>query len=233
MKPGIDVSHWQSDIDWPQVKAAGVVFCFYKATEYPLGKTQVYVDDRLEANAKGCSENGIYHAPYHFYRTHIKPEVQAAGFLNVIRSLPFNMRPVLDLEVAGKSGAALCADVKVFCDTIESELKVKPIIYSSGGFWRSFMIKDKYANVLPFVGYPLWIAQWTLYWPSPLYPFAGWNFWQHSETGRMPGVKTLVDLDWFNGDSLDFMKFVYPNTTAEGALASSTQETTPAAAAAT
>ena len=171
MKPGIDVSHWQSDIDWPQVKNAGVVFCFYKATEYPLGKTEIYVDDNLEANARGCAENGIYSAPYHFYRTHVDPEVQAAGFLGVVRDLPFTMRPVIDLEVAGKRGAALCADVKAFCDVIENELKVKPIIYSSGGFWRSYMIKDKYANVLQFTGYPLWIAQWTLYWPSPVYPF--------------------------------------------------------------
>lgn len=212
MKPGIDVSHWQSDIDWPQVKAAGVVFCFYKATEYPLGTTEIYVDDNLEANAQGCADNNIYSAPYHFYRTHVDPEVQAAGFLDVIRSLPFNMLPVIDLEVAGKSGESLCQDVKAFCDVIEAELKVKPIIYTSGSFWRSYMIKDKYANVLQFTGYPLWIAQWTLYWPSPLYPFAGWNFWQFSDSGRMPGIKTLVDLDWFNGDNLDFLKFIYPTT---------------------
>lgn len=212
MKPGIDVSHWQSDIDWPRVKASGVEFCFYKATEYPLGKTDIYVDVNLEANAQGCADNNIYCAPYHFFRTHVDPEVQAAGFLGVIRDLPFNMLPVIDLEVAGKSGAALCEMVEAFCLVIENELKAKPIIYTAGGFWRSYMIKDNYSNVDRFAGYPLWIAQWTKYWPNYLYPFAAFNFWQYSETGRIPGIKTHVDLDWFNGDSLDFLKFVYPNS---------------------
>ena len=212
MKPGIDVSHWQSEIDWPQVKAAGIEFCFYKATEYPLGGTDIYVDDNLELNAQGCADNDIYSAPYHFYRTHVDPEVQAAGFMGVVRDLPFSLRPVIDLEVAGKKGAELCADVKAFCDVIENELKVKPIIYTSGSFWRSYMIETAYANVLDFVGYPLWIAQWTLYWPSPLYPFAGFDFWQFTDSGRVPGIKTLVDLDRFNGDNQDFQKFVYPNS---------------------
>ena len=42
MIPGIDVSHWQGDIDWLKVAQCGVKFAFIKATEFPDKKTTVY-----------------------------------------------------------------------------------------------------------------------------------------------------------------------------------------------
>ncbi len=47
--PGIDVSYWESGIDWPKVRATGQRFVFIKATE---GET--YTDPTFEDNWNGA-----------------------------------------------------------------------------------------------------------------------------------------------------------------------------------
>ena len=37
---------------------------------------------------------------------------------------------------------------------------------------------------------------------------AGWTLWQHSSTGSVPGIAGKVDLDRFNGSSLQASLFV-------------------------
>jgi len=215
MKPGIDVSHWQREIDWKLVKKSGVHFAFFKATEFPPGKTELYIDPELYRNAAGTSENNIQSAPYHFYRTHIPPLTQAFAFLDTIKDLPFTLRPVLDLELAGKHGAPLCSDVLQFLEAVQDQIGVSPIIYTSGGFWRSYMIYGKFENVLPFSGYHLWLAQWGFTMPKPLYPFSMPDFWQFSQTGRIPGVITHVDLNYFMGGDMSLIYlqcWKYPKT---------------------
>jgi len=211
MIPGIDVSHLQKEINWKEVKKAGVRFAFFKATEFVINSTRLYVDTEMTRNAIGTAENRIHSAPYHFFRTHIPGAAQANAFLDTIKDIPFSLRPVLDLELAGIRGAALCKEVHDFCLTVEDSLDVKPIIYTSGGFWRSYMIQDKFDNVLRFSGYPLWLAQWGFLMPRPLFPFAGTNFWQYSETGRLPGIVTHVDLNWFMGGEMELLPFLFLN----------------------
>jgi lysozyme len=207
MIPGIDVSHWQKDIDWAQVKKAGVRFAFYKATEFPLGKTQVWIDPNLQANAAGTASNRIHASPYHFFRTHVPGEYQAIAFIEAIRHLPFGLAPALDLEQAGFRGRPLCNEVLAFLQRVEDAFQIKPIIYTSGAFWREYMIHDKFENVLPFSPYKLWLAQWGFTMPKPVFPFPAASFWQYSETGRIPGVKPYVDLDYFMGDEIGLLPF--------------------------
>ena len=40
---GIDVSHWQGDIDWPKVKQAGIEFAIIKAGGTPA---RCYTDSK-------------------------------------------------------------------------------------------------------------------------------------------------------------------------------------------
>ena len=207
MIPGIDVSHWQKEIDWPLVAKSGVRFAFYKAPEFPLGKTSLFIDPQLKNNAAGTAANRIQAAPYHFFRTHVPGEYQAIAFIETVRDLPFSLAPVIDLEVAGKRGKILCTEVLNFLLRVEDAFKVKPIIYTSGSFWREYMIHDSYNNVLPFAGYPLWLAQWGFTWPRPVYPFPMANFWQYSETGRVPGVITACDLDYFMADDIGLLPY--------------------------
>lgn len=206
MIPGIDVSHWQSVIDWQKVKAAGYRFAFMKATEYPDKQTKRFLDPSLERNAAGCRENNILFGAYHFFRTHISSVDQAHGFCDAIENIGYTLPPVLDLEAAGKRGAVLAEMCSNFLFTVESRLGVKPIIYTGGGFWFTYVFNGTYRNADFAIGYPLWIARYSGSWPAPLYPFAGWQFWQYSDTAKVPGVATNCDVNWFSGDTLDLAR---------------------------
>ena len=133
MKPGIDVSHWQKEIDWKQVKQAGVRFAFFKATEFPPGKTERFVDPQVYNNAAGTAAHRINSAPYHFFRTHIPATVQAFGFLDIVKDLPFTLRPVLDLELAGLRGRALCNEVLLWLETVED------LVFA---LWKQIILND-------------------------------------------------------------------------------------------
>jgi len=204
MISGIDVSHWQSDIDWRKVAEAGVQFAFLKASEFPDKKITMYEDEKFKVNREGCIENGILWGAYHFFRTHIDPIHQAESFCNLVgevNSLPL----VLDLEVAGCKGTKLARKVQSFVETVSEITGRKPIIYTSGGFWRPFLTYENISDVDWAVEYPLWIARYTSQWPGTIYPWGGWDFWQYSDHGRLPGIKTNVDLNWFAG-SLDDLR---------------------------
>jgi len=198
MIPGIDVSHWQGEIDWAKVKAAGVKFAFLKASEFPDKKLTMFIDDKFEINRKGAEENGIYWGAYHFFRTHIDPVNQAEEFCKLVGtadSLPL----VMDLEVAGCKGTKLVRKVKSFVETVASITGRKPIIYTSGGFWRPYLTYEKITDVDWALEYPFWMARYTSQWPGSVYPWCAWDFWQYSDKGRIPGIKGSVDLNWFIG----------------------------------
>lgn len=209
MIPGIDVSHWQGEIDWSKVKAAGVKFAFLKASEFPDKKITMYVDDKFEFNRKGAEANGIYWGAYHFFRTHIDPITQAEAFCKLVGSAT-SLPLVLDLEVAGCKGSKLIRKVKSFVETVTSVSGRKPIIYTSGGFWRPYMTYEKLTDVDWAVEYPLWMARYTSQWPGTIYPWGGWDFWQYSDKGRIPGIKASVDLNWFVGSLEDLQTRFLP-----------------------
>lgn len=123
------------------------------------------------------------------------------------------MPPVLDLEVAGSKGEKLNIKVQQFLDEVERLTNRKPIIYTSGSFWRSYMMYEKRVHSDWARVYPLWMARYTSLWPTPIYPWAGWDFWQYTDSGKIPGIKTHVDLNWFNGSEAELVeRFVQDGT---------------------
>ena len=60
---GVDVSHWQGAIQWPNVAAASYTFAFGKATE---GKT--LIDPTYSINRSGAETVGLRFGAYHFAR---------------------------------------------------------------------------------------------------------------------------------------------------------------------
>lgn len=205
MIAGIDVSHWQNEIDWKEVARSGVRFAFIKATEFPDKKTSLFVDHKCQENIQGAKSNGIHWSAYHFFRTHIDPITQAQSFCETVgdfESLP----PVLDLEAAGSKGERLNHKVRKFLEEVEQITGRIPIIYTSGGFWRSYMAYEKLAHTDWAREYPLWMANYTSMWPLPLYPWVSWDFWQYSDKGKLPGIKTYVDLNWFFGSEEELIE---------------------------
>ena len=208
MIPGIDVSHWQHEIDWLEVKRSGVKFAFIKATEFPDKQTALFVDNKFQVNLEGAKANGLYWGAYHFFRTHIDPVLQAQMFCETVGDFS-SLPPVIDLEAAGSRGERLNYKVRLFLDEVQKATERRPIIFTSGGFWHSFMASEKRSHTDWAAEYPLWMAQKTTLWPTPIYPWAAWDFWQHSDKGRLPGIMTNVNLNWFAGSEEELVqKFI-------------------------
>jgi len=205
---GVDVSHFQGPIDWARVSADGVAFAFAKATD-GLG-----TDSTFATNWSGANEAGIFRGAYHFFRPKLSAIDQAKHFCDIVGSLgPGDLPPVLDVESiplrfeAGDDWDSLqTADArqKVVMDWlgfVSDALQKTPILYTNRSFWQ-----PKFGAPPTFATYPLWIASYA---PVPGLPgtWQRWTFWQHTDQGRVAGIKGTVDLDWFNGSASELEQF--------------------------
>ncbi len=197
---GIDVSsHQGSDIDWNAVKASGVAFCFIKATE---GTT--YTNPFYQHQLSGARAAGLTVGSYAFARPSVNTApAESARFIETIAHfgglLPGDL-VALDME-----------DTNVLADTnliywtvdwltkVEHALGVRPILYT--GDWYAVphgLIKGSSLDA-----YPLWLAHYAASPPALVGTAGRFLFWQHSDTGIVPGVAGNCDLDRFFGTADD------------------------------
>jgi GH25 family lysozyme M1 (1,4-beta-N-acetylmuramidase) len=197
---GIDVSHWQETIDWAKVATTDVKFAIAKATD-----GQTYVDPQYAANKAGATANGLRFGAYHFARPdggRNDAKREASHFLRTAGLTKGLLVPTLDLEASGGlSATALKTWVRQWLGKVTGVLGVRPMIYTSRGFWESFMGNtDEFARR----GYRvLWIAHWTDD-PDPTLPANdwgghGWTFWQYTDCRTVAGIAGCVDGDRYNG----------------------------------
>lgn len=181
--PGIDVSHFQGEVDWPAVAGAGMRFAFIKATEGTAD-----VDPRFEQNWQASRSAGLLRGAYHFLHPNLDAKQQAAHFLSVVTLDDDALPPALDIEVTdGAAPAALRACVITWLQTVEAALRCKPVIYTDPSFWRDHVGAGLSA-------YPLWLACYAE--QAELPPdWHEWTFWQHADTGQVSGIAGPVDLD--------------------------------------
>jgi hypothetical protein len=106
------------------------------------------------------------------------------------RDLP----PVLDLEDnGGLSRANLTAWTQSWLSEVERLTGRRPIIYTGYYFWNDYVASTAFG------GYRLWIPRYTSASnPLPLpSSWSTWTLWQHTSTGRVPGIVGNVDLNVF------------------------------------
>lgn len=193
---GIDVSRFQSFIDWPsvkrmQVKDVKIGFSFMKATE-GLGN----VDRQFRRNWKKAREAKMIKGAYHFFLANKSGKAQAYNFISTVNLGPGDLPPVLDVEqLYGVKPEKMRKEVKAWLQVVEEYYGVKPIIYTYATFYSTHLAGT-------FDDYPLWIAHY-LEKNQPRVK-RKWSFWQHSERGRVNGIAHRVDFNVFNGDSAAF-----------------------------
>ncbi len=191
---GIDVSKYQGEIDWPEVRKAGIAFAFIKATE---GGDRV--DDRFDRYWRGASSAGIPHAPYHFYYFCTPASVQARWFIRNVPKSAAKMPPVLDMEWNPASPscklrpdpATVRREMKTWLDIVEKHFGRKAIIYTTVDFHRENI--DGH-----FRDHQFWLRSVAAH-PTEIYPGHPWTFWQYTGTGKLPGIGGDVDINAFAG----------------------------------
>ncbi|MCY7295014.1 glycoside hydrolase family 25 protein [Alteromonas sp. a30] len=180
---GIDVSHFQGEIDFLEVEKSGVHFVYLKATEGTR-----FVDPTYMKHIEAIKQTQLQHGAYHFFQPSLDAKQQAEFFVKTIKQQSHLLPPMLDVEVSqGMSSDAIKAGVKVWLDYVQAELKCRPILYSYGDFWRDNLGTE-------FTQYKFWLAEYskTLKKPDSL---SNVNLWQYSDKGRIPGIEGKVDMD--------------------------------------
>lgn len=201
---GIDVSHYQEEIDWKRVEASGVKFALLKASE-----GSDFVDPMFEEYMSGIAQTHIVAGTYHFYLPSLDPVKQAAHYVETLQEFGNGqacLPPAIDLETAGASKTVMNSGVRAFLEEVKRLSGVSGMIYTSPGFWGTYLpaptlVQNRLrgSDVDWAEAYPLWLAHYTSGWPSPVYPWAGWTFWQYSSNGKVSGVPVRTDLNLFNG----------------------------------
>lgn len=199
---GIDISHHQGDIDWEKLSKAsigkeGVSFVFIKATE---GRS--YMDENFNDNFFEARENGMIRGAYHYFKPAVPAREQAAYFLKQVHLEPGDLPPVLDIEEKGDLNAVqLQKAAKAWLDMVEEKYGVPPILYTN------YKFKEAYLNTENFQRFPYWIAH---YYVHNLVYKGAWKFWQHTDCGKLDGIKGQVDLNIYNGSMYDLRRLCLP-----------------------
>ncbi len=200
---GIDISHYQKGIDWPQLRNTKVNgrplrFVIVKATEGLTLTDEDFNDNFYQARA-----NGLIRGAYHFYIPGADPREQALFFLRQAHLEPGDIPPILDIERRGDlSPKALRQGVRTWLATVEQAYHVKPVIYTNLDF------KRRHLTAPDLDAYPLWIAN---YYKKHLTYEGSWVMWQYTDMGTVEGISHKVDFDLFNGTMEDLQAFLIPS----------------------
>ena len=197
---GIDISHHQGEIDWQTLKDEGMIdkfpvrFIMIKATE---GATKV--DENFVDNFYQAREYGFTRGAYHFYSVHSSAQAQAEFFIKNVKLERGDLPPVLDVEHKPKNQTdeEFQQSIQLWLNMVEFHYGVKPIIYTY------YKFKMKYLNDSVFDDYPYWIAH---YYVEKVEYKGAWKFWQHTDVGKLPGIKGNVDFNIYNGSFYDLRK---------------------------
>lgn len=194
---GLDVSNWQGNIDYAQVKKAGIDVVYIKTSE---GTT--FKDPYFEQNYANAKANGLKVGFYHFVTATNTQSArqQAQFFASVISGKSPDCKLAMDFEQFrdGISVNEINEISKVFLETVEQLTGKKTIIYSNLNDAQRIFSKEL-ANK-----YPLWIAYWgkeTGLINSPS-NWQNWEGWQYTSRGIIAGVNGYVDRNKFTENIL-------------------------------
>lgn len=195
---GIDVSHYQAQINWDTISRQNVSFAFVKATE---GAT--HVDTLFCHNWSEMDRVGLKRGAYHFFRPQTSPVAQAQNFIEQVKMNDGDLPPVLDVEVRDDiSKRRLIDAVRTWLIIVETRYDVKPILYTNIKFYNRYLAGH-------FNEYPVWIARYNNKEPR----LAGgreWDFWQYGNKGLIEGIDGFVDFNVFKGNLLELEDFCKP-----------------------
>jgi lysozyme len=185
---GIDVSHYQGEINWTEVSAMTILddsigFAFIKLTE---GTS--LIDDQASTNAEGALKEEILFGFYHFFRPSLDVESQALFFCEQAMEFDYTLRPVIDVEVTENYGAARIVDsVFQFLKIVEEKTGYRPAIYTNESFFTDVFQNSYLKNEV------YWIANYNG--ACEAMDLDNVFVWQFSDKGTVDGISSKVDLN--------------------------------------
>ncbi|MCM1272289.1 MAG: glycoside hydrolase family 25 protein [Clostridium sp.] len=193
----IDVSEFQPEVDWEQVKSTGVKGVMIRVGYRGYGSGALVEDSMFQTYVESALDAGLKAGVY-FYTQGISYEegVEEARFvLNAIRTYNITYPIAIDTEAIYADDARTNdlditsrTDVVVgFCETVK-EAGYTPMVYTN----RNWLVQC--LDLTRLGDYKIWYAHYTNQ-PDLPYQYTGW---QYTDSGHVNGVSGNVDMNvWF------------------------------------
>lgn len=192
---GIDVSSFQGQIDWAQVKASGIEFAMIRVGNRGYTEGGVFLDERFDENIQGALDNGIKVGAYFFSSAISESEAkEEADFVaKHLKDYDITYPVVFDWEYQARSESArthsstgedVSQYAKAFCDEIKKKGYI-PMFYTN-----KTMGYDTFDLEL-LKEYDMWYAE---YQPKPSF-YYHFDMWQFTDSGTISGVPESVDIN--------------------------------------
>lgn len=191
---GIDVSRYQGRIDWEKVAGDDVEYAFIRLGIRGYSEGAIQEDQYFEDNIRGARRNGIDVGVYFFTQaTSIaEAEEEAQYVLDMIEPYKVDYPVVIDVEALSNVNARTNDLTKeerteyciAFCETIKNA-GYTPMIY---GNLKTFMLM---LDLEQLEDYDKWFA----YYDEQFYFPYDFKVWQYTDTGKVNGIGTDVDLN--------------------------------------
>ncbi len=187
---GIDVSEWQDDIDWEQVKADGITFAILR-----IGYS-TYKDATFERNARECERVGMPYGVYvySYARNATEAAQEAEAVIRYLRGFNPTYPVYIDIEDLNSQGnltsSQFASLASAFCNRIE-QAGYTPGVYSMLSWWERYFTSSVFDN------WSKWIAQYY----SVCEYEGDYRIWQCSGTGSVAGISGYVDINFEFGST--------------------------------
>ncbi len=197
----VDISHFQSNVDFAAVKADGLLGVIHKATQ---GAT--YTDPEYASKRSAALDQGLLWGAYHFGTAQDVP-TQVTHFLDVAAA-DSNTLLVLDWEENGiASQGTMSLDQAIeFVERVKAAVGQYPVLYGGS------LIKNSVGSGNDILSQcPLWLAQYA---SNPSLPngWSAYHMWQYTDGVHGPEPHAVngignCDRDVFAGTASDLSSF--------------------------
>ena len=189
-RQGVDVSRWQGDIDWAQVKASGIDFVIVKAGGSDAG---FYTDKYFEKNYAGAKAAGLMVGAYYFVGKYCISTLDGAAdaqrFLKICEGKTFDLPLFIDIETTPFDRKRGATDAVIaFRDVIEKAGYMSGVYASKTSGFADRLEDHRLSNIIH------WVAQYN----NKCTYQGNYLIWQKTSKGRVPGINGNVDLDEIN-----------------------------------
>jgi len=196
---GVDVSHYQGEIDWAKLANQDICFAFIKATE---GST--HIDPRFSENWQNALNTPLRIGAYHFFSYDSPGITQAENFIRQVPKHKNILPPVIDIEFYGGNDKnpppadQVVPQLRTMADALHEHYGVSPILYATEESYRLYIAGG-------FEDCDIWIRN-VISAPS-LSDGRPWTFWQYSNRHLLNGYEgdeKFIDMNVFNGTLTKF-----------------------------
>ena len=191
---GIDVSYYQGDINFKEVKSSGIDIVYIRTSE---GTS--YIDPYFKENYEKAKQNGLKVGFYHYVcaRNVEEAKLEAKFFVSVINSTQPDCKLCMDFEYFGDLSKNEINNIsKAFLETVQSLSGKECIIYSDAYNAKEIFSKEIANN------YAIWVADYFVSQPEGNNKWPYWVGFQYTDRGRIEGIYDNVDKDKFTSGVL-------------------------------